>query len=115
MSKSVSRTVAGADGTPDERAAEHPGRTLDVLGDEDARRILAATAVPKTVSDLVEELGMTQSTAYRKVRALEGIGLLEQTNPDADMNTPTRYRRAIAELTVRLQGDLLVEYATADE
>lgn len=111
MSESVSGTVAGPGDARDEQAAEESGRILDVLGDEDARRILGATGAPKTVSELVDELGITQSTAYRKIRLLERSRLLERANPDATGNTPTRYRRTVRELTVRLQQDVHVEYS----
>lgn len=82
---------------------------LELLGDEMACRLLDATADPKTVPELIDETGLSQSTTYRKVRALEAAGLLEAVNPDAPSGVHTRYRRAVSDLTVRLSGQFRVE------
>lgn len=111
----MSSTDSGGGSPPRVRSRGVPERTLDVLGDDEARRVLRATGVPKTVSELVEDLGLSQSTAYRKIRALEDVGLIERTNPHARGNTPTKYRRATEGVTVRLGPHLRVEKAAVGD
>lgn len=111
----MSRTASGRGTARQSQVTTEPARVLDVLGDEEARRVLRATDVPKTVSDLVEELELSQSTAYRKIRTLEDLGLVERTNPHARGNTPRRYRRTTGELTVLLEQDLRVAFPADGE
>lgn len=80
---------------------ERHQRVLDVVGDRECVRILQHAERPKTVSDVADELGLSQSSAYRKVGILEDAGLLEPTNPNATGTIPTRYRRTAGELLVR--------------
>lgn len=79
---------------------------LDLLGDRAARRILEAAQFPRTVDEFVEILGLSRSTAYRKVDALEEAGLLRVANPPANGTTATRYRATLGELTVTLRPEV---------
>lgn len=88
-----------SDGDP--TVVEDRERVLALLGDEDARRILAATRLPRTVAELQEDLDLSRSTAYRKVSALHEAGLLEPVVHGTG-NTPTRYRCPVEELVVTL-------------
>lgn len=92
--------------------AADPTRALRLLGDEDARRIVLAADEAKTVAQLTEELALSESTAYRKIKALAEVGLLERVNPCATGRTPTRYRRPVGTVTVDFVPELRVEYDT---
>lgn len=74
---------------------------LGAVSDVESIRILQLTAQPRTVAEIADELGLSQSSAYRKVGRLEDAGLLEPTNPEASGTIPTRYRRTAGELRVR--------------
>lgn len=91
-------------------AVTDPARALTLLGDEDARRIVLATGEAKTVAQLTEELKLSESTAYRKIKALVDVGLLEPMNPCATGRTPTRYRRPAGSVTVDFTPELRVGY-----
>lgn len=80
---------------------ERHHEVLDAVGDSESVHILTLTERPQTVAELAEKLGLSQSSAYRKVGLLEDVGLLEPTNPDATGTIPTRYRRTTGELRVR--------------
>lgn len=75
---------------------------LDALGDGKARAILSATDSPKTVAELEDELGMSQSTMYRKLTSLEAAGLLSSTRSDPIQSSSSRFRRVPRSITVYL-------------
>lgn len=55
-------------------------RVFEAIADEDCREILETTATrPRTVSDLVDHCEIPVSTAYRKVKTLLDIGLLDSS------------------------------------
>lgn len=92
--------------------AADPERALTLLGDEDARRIVLAADEAKTVAQLTEELALSESTAYRKIKSLAEVGLLERVNPCATGRTPTRYRRPVGTVIVDFVPELRVGYDT---
>jgi DNA-binding transcriptional ArsR family regulator len=82
-----------------------PAAVLDALGDEGARELLGAVEEPKTASELSEECGIPLSTTYRKLDRLTEAGLLEETTEiRRDGQHTTRYRRAVAAVTVSADG-----------
>lgn len=88
---------------------------MDVLGDGEARQILQAAGTPITVAGLADELGLSTSSAYRKVGLLEDLGLLEPTNPEAPATMSTRYRRTVRTVAVRFGRDMEVTCAFEGE
>lgn len=85
---------------------------LQALGDEQSRRILAATAYrPRSAMDLVREEGLPSSTAYRRIRSLEEEGLLvvAKTVLQPDGKTFQMYRASFREIQVAFRaGEVVV-------
>lgn len=103
------------------RNAEHePGRGCDpqliveLLDDEDSRRLYQDATTPATVNELAEALDLPLSTAYRKVATLEEAGLLTPLVQDpGKRGEPTRYVRAIDRVSVTLDDRLRIECTIA--
>ena len=92
-----------------------PKRILSALGDEKANQILQATTRPKTVAELTDELGLSSSTAYRKIAELEELELLVPTNPDTELTVPTRYQRSVQDICVCTRRMIRFDYDDGSE
>lgn len=86
---------------------------LDALDDSDCRAILRALDAPMTARELMDELGLSQTTTYRKLERLDEAGLLdEETEIRDDGHHATRYERAFAGVAVWLTGEDSFEVTT---
>lgn len=90
-----------------------PDELVELLGDEDCRRIFQYAAVPVEVSELVEEFDLPVSTAYRKVDRLNDVGLLVEIRSEEN-GEPARYARSVGEVTVTVGDDVDVEASAHD-
>ncbi|SDX78100.1 ArsR/SmtB family transcription factor [Halobellus clavatus] len=81
-----------------------PGAVLDVLSDEYARSILAATSVkPMSAQQLADECGMSKPTVYRRVERLQEHDLLgERTEIQDDGNHYSVYVATLSEVSIEL-------------
>jgi DNA-binding transcriptional ArsR family regulator len=88
------------------RVSEEPGldAILDVLSDEYAREILAATSVkPLSAQQLADACEMSEPTVYRRVERLREHDLLgERTEIRDDGNHHSVYTATLSELSVAL-------------
>lgn len=77
---------------------------LDVLSDEYAREILAATSVnPMSAQQLADECEMSEPTVYRRIERLREYDLLgERTEIRDDGNHHSVYTATLSELSVEL-------------
>jgi DNA-binding transcriptional ArsR family regulator len=86
--------------------SEEPGldAVLDVLSDEYAREILAATSVkPMSAQQLAEACEMSEPTVYRRIERLREYDLLgERTEIRDDGNHHSVYTATLSELSVEL-------------
>jgi len=86
--------------------SEDPGldAVLDVLSDEYAREILAATSVkPMSAQQLAEACEMSEPTVYRRIERLREHDLLgERTEIRDDGNHHSVYTATLSELSVEL-------------
>lgn len=80
------------------------GELLDVLSDEYARDILAATSIkPMSAQQLVDECEMSKPTVYRRVERLQAYGLLdEQTKIRTSNNHYSVYSATLSEVSIEL-------------
>ncbi|WP_266081896.1 ArsR/SmtB family transcription factor [Haladaptatus caseinilyticus] len=80
------------------------GKLLDVLSDEYARDILAATSIkPMSAQQLADECEMSPPTVYRRVDRLQAFGLLEeQTKIRTDNNHYSVYTATLSEVCLEL-------------
>lgn len=81
-----------------------PGELFDLLSDEYARDILAATSVrPMSASELADKCEMSEPTVYRRVAWLQDHDLLEErTKVETDGNNYNVFAATLAGLTVEL-------------
>jgi DNA-binding transcriptional ArsR family regulator len=100
-----------ADPSPDNgsgtNAASRKERILEALGDPVSRRILVMlTDAPHPAADLLTPGGIPQSTLYRKIHELEGLGLvgIQRTAITADGKRVDLYRSLLEDLHVDLKG-----------
>ncbi|SFG92797.1 Helix-turn-helix domain-containing protein [Halopelagius inordinatus] len=82
------------------------GELLDVLSDEYARDILAATSIkPMSAQQLVDECEMSKPTVYRRVDRLQTHGLLEeQTKVRTSNNHYSVYAATLSEVSLTLES-----------
>ncbi|MCO8265448.1 helix-turn-helix domain-containing protein [Haloferax sp. AB510] len=80
------------------------GDILDLLSDEYARDILAATSTkPMSAQELADECEMSKPTVYRRVERLQAYGLLdEQTEIRTSNNHYSVYTATLSEFSVEL-------------
>lgn len=80
------------------------GELLDVLSDEYAREILAATSIkPMSAQQLADECEMSQPTVYRRVERLQAHDLLEeQTKIRTSNNHYSVYTATLSEFSLEL-------------
>ena len=80
------------------------GELLDVLSDEYARDILAATSIkPMSAQQLADECEMSEPTVYRRVERLRAHGLLEeQTRVRTSNNNYSVYTATLSEVSITL-------------
>ena len=80
---------------------------LDTIGDERTRTVLAAIAhEPGSVSDLTEQLNLSEATIYRRIDTLEEHGLVaERTLVADDGNHYSVYWSDFSGTVVALDGD----------
>ncbi|WP_435157979.1 ArsR/SmtB family transcription factor [Haladaptatus sp. DFWS20] len=80
------------------------GELLDVLSDEYAREILAATSIkPMSAQQLADECEMSKPTVYRRVDRLQAHGLLEeQTKIRTSNNHYSVYTATLSEVSIEL-------------
>lgn len=81
-----------------------PGDLLDLLSDEYARDILAATSArPMSAQQLAEQYDMSEATVYRRVDRLQEQGLLKEQNvPRTSGNHYSVYVATLSEVSVEL-------------
>ncbi|SEO45497.1 Helix-turn-helix domain-containing protein [Halogranum amylolyticum] len=77
---------------------------LDILSDEYARDILAATSIkPMSAQQLADECEMSKPTVYRRVEQLRAYGLLdEQTKVQTSNNHYSVYTATLSEVSIEL-------------
>ncbi|WP_435197161.1 ArsR/SmtB family transcription factor [Natronomonas sp. EA1] len=78
------------------------GAVLTVLGNKYAPEILAATAEPRSVQSIADELGVPVATCYRRVNELADAGLVElhERALSDERRRVSLYRRTVDEITV---------------
>jgi predicted transcriptional regulator len=84
-----------------------PEEIVDLLTDEYARQILrAVTDDPKPACDLVDMLGVSRPTVYRRLDDLEAAGLVEpRMSFDPDGHHRQEFHATFEEVTVTLTAD----------
>lgn len=88
------------------------GDILDLLSDEYARDILAATSVkPMSAKQLADQCEMSQPTVYRRVEWLQEHGLIEeQTQIETGGNDYSVFAATLSEFSLALaDGDFETE------
>ena len=87
------------------RMDEHPA--LSALGERYSPAILRAADQPRSARELSERLEVPIATCYRRIEALETVGLLVEAGTElSDRGRRTSvYRRTVDELTVAFDGD----------
>ncbi|EJN58291.1 Helix-turn-helix domain-containing protein [Halogranum rubrum] len=82
------------------------GELLDVLSDEYARDILAATSIkPMSAQELADECEMSKPTVYRRVERLQAHGLLdEQTKVQTSSNHYSVYTATLSKVSLELDA-----------
>lgn len=89
---------------------------LDVLGDETARRVLDAThPQAKTASEISDESGVSKSTVYRKIDALEDVGLLVEREVVGNSGPKTVYASTVERVVVEHGEDGLTAAVDRDD
>jgi DNA-binding MurR/RpiR family transcriptional regulator len=94
------------------------GELLDVLSDEYARDILAATSIkPMSAQQLADECEMSKPTVYRRVEQLQAHGLLdEQTKVRTSNNHYSVYTATLSEVSIELDtGSFAAAVTRTDE
>lgn len=83
-----------------------PETVFDILGDEEARRILAAADVePVSAQELADGLDVSEATVYRRVDACTEYDLLvERTRVDDDGNHFTVYENTLQQACVEIES-----------
>lgn len=81
-----------------------PGDLLDLLSDDYARSILAATSVkPMSAKQIAEECGMSEPTVYRRLESLTAHDLVEErTHVRVGGNDYNVYAATLSEFSLRL-------------
>lgn len=98
-------------GQHQELGLQSPDRLLRAFADEDVRQLFFRTETAKTVPQLVAELDIPRSTAYRKIEELEDTGLVvPATEKNVDGRSPTEYRRVVDEIRIRIRNEMTIEY-----
>lgn len=85
-----------------------PEELIEFLSDEDCRRIFQYAAAPVAVPELIEELDLPVSTAYRKVDELSDEGLLTEIRSE-NGNDPSRYVRSVEAVEITVGDEVRVE------
>lgn len=83
-----------------------PETVFDILGDEEARRILAAADVePVSAGELADGLDVSEATVYRRVDACTEYDLLaERTRVDDSGNHYTVYETTLQRACVEIES-----------
>ena len=83
-----------------------PNTVFDVLGDEEARRLLAAANLePVSAQELADGLDVSEATVYRRVDACTEYDLLvERTRVDDDGNHYTVYETKLQRACFEIDG-----------
>ncbi|MEF8790614.1 MAG: helix-turn-helix domain-containing protein [Haloarculaceae archaeon] len=82
-----------------------PAEVFDALADEACRRLLVATATPRTATELRDELSLPSSTLYRKLNRLLDAGLIREVEQTPTGGNPAhRYQRTVASIDVALSA-----------
>jgi hypothetical protein len=83
-----------------------PNTVFDVLGDEEARRLLAVANVePVSADRLADALGVSEATVYRRVDACTEYDLLaERTRVDEHGNHYTLYETKLQRACFEIEG-----------
>jgi DNA-binding transcriptional ArsR family regulator len=81
------------------------GEVLDLLSDEYARDILAATSEqPMSANELAEQCGMSEPTVYRRISSLQEYELVaEQTKIETGGNDYKLYVATLSGFSLELQ------------
>ena len=87
-----------------------PDTVFDVLADERVRAVLIATHIQeRSVKDLDNELGASQSSIYRRVDVLVNYDfLVEQTKVDAEGHHYSVYKPNFENIDIRLEDEQVV-------
>lgn len=82
-----------------------PGELFDLLSDEYARDILAATSVrPMSASELADECDMSEPTVYRRVEWLRDHDLIEErTRIETGGNNYNVFAATLSGISVELE------------
>jgi DNA-binding transcriptional ArsR family regulator len=83
-------------------------RILSCLADDESRRILASVVErPKAPSEIEHDIGLTQTTLYRKISLLKACGLLmvHKYNISPDGKKETIYACTFDEIRLRPSAD----------
>ncbi|WP_396613565.1 ArsR/SmtB family transcription factor (plasmid) [Haloferax sp. S1W] len=96
------------------------GELLDILSDEYARDILAATSLePMSAQQLADQCEMSKPTAYRRIEQLQSYGLLEeQTKVETSTNNYSVYVASLTGVDISLaegQFEATVSRTDADQ
>lgn len=80
------------------------GDLLDILSDDYAREILAATSVsPMSAYEIAEECDMSPPTVYRRIERLQEFGLVdEETRVEPSGNDYKVYSATLREVSLSL-------------
>ncbi|AXR81183.1 ArsR/SmtB family transcription factor [Natrarchaeobaculum sulfurireducens] len=85
-----------------------PMELLGTLGKKYSPDILRTAEEPASAQELSDELDIPVTTSYRRVEALNELGLLEDDEETSEFGEPgqsqTVYRRTVDEIVIRFDG-----------
>lgn len=96
-----------------------PTELLGTLGKKYSPDILRSTREPKSAQELSDELEIPVTTSYRRVEALNELGLLADDEDDRAFGetgrSRTLYRRNVEEIVIRFEDENLEIESTERE
>lgn len=110
-------SVSGSARTPAQDDGVSTAELLELLGDEYTRQVLRAVVdQPKSGTAVAESANVSKATAYRRLDALEGAGLVATEtvfNPDGHHHQ--RYRAVVEEIELRFEASELTATIEIDD
>ncbi|THE62949.1 ArsR family transcriptional regulator [Salinadaptatus halalkaliphilus] len=86
-----------------------PTEVLGNLGKKYSPDILRSAHEPKSAQELSDELDIPVTTSYRRVEALNELGLLEDDEDDREFGetgqSQTLYQRNVSEIVIRFEEE----------
>lgn len=93
----------GNEDSDDEKTTD---RTLKALEDSDCRQILKMISSPMSATEISEDIGVSESTTYRKLELLSEASLIEEDHSiKPGGGRITYYKRACEEVHISIDAD----------